>query len=103
MNKSSFIILFEDPFWRGLYERVNDGRYEVCKITFVHELKAYEVCDFLLRNWHKLQFSPPVKANDIQEQNKIERKTISLEQKEWKREHQFALRKEKKKAKHKGR
>ena len=32
--KCSLTILFEDPFWIGLYERFDEDKYEVCKITF---------------------------------------------------------------------
>ena len=92
---------------------------------------------FLLRNWRKLKFSPPIKSEKIEgrkinpkrmqreisgqlqergmgtkaqqalklqhEQNKLERKTKSREQKEAEKERQYALRQEKKKAKHRGR
>ena len=47
--------MFEAPFWIGLYERYDDGKYEVCKITFGAEPKDYEVYDFLLKNWKKIQ------------------------------------------------
>lgn len=43
---SKLTVLFEDPFWIGLYEREYNGRYEVCKITFGAEPKDYEVYDF---------------------------------------------------------
>ena len=135
--KSSLTIMFESPFWIGLYERIDGNKYEVCKITFGAEPKDYEVYDFLLHNWKYLQFSPPVKADKVEEkhinpkriqreinsqlqdrgigtkaqqalklqheQSKIERKTRSKEQKEAEAERQFALRQEKKKAKHRGR
>ena len=65
--KSSLTILFEAPFWIGLYERIDGDKYEVCKITFGAEPKDYEVYDFLLKNWHMLKFSPPVKADRIEE------------------------------------
>lgn len=137
LYKSSLTILFENPFWIGLYERFDDDKYEVCKITFGAEPKDYEVYDFLLKNWHMLKFSPSVKieksierkinpkrmqreinsqlenkgigtkaqqALKLQhEQNKIERKTQSREHKEAEKERQYALRQEKKKAKHRGR
>lgn len=48
-------VLFEDPFWILLYERSEDGRYEVCKITFGAEPKDYDVYDYLLKNWHTLK------------------------------------------------
>ena len=53
--QSSLTILFEAPFWIGLYERTDNGKYEVCKITFGSEPKDYEVYEFLLKNWHKLK------------------------------------------------
>ena len=43
-------LLFEAPFWIGLYERTDGGKYEVCKITFGSEPKDYEVYEFLLKN-----------------------------------------------------
>ena len=135
--KSRLKILFENPFWIGLFERIDGDKYEVCKITFGAEPKDYEVYDFLLKNWHKLKFSPPVKTEKIEErkinpkrmqreinsqlenkgigtkarqalklqheQGKLERKVKSREQKEAEKERQFALRQEKKKAKHRGR
>ena len=38
--QSSLTILFEAPFWIGLYERTDNGKYEVCKITFGSEPKG---------------------------------------------------------------
>ena len=55
-------ILFEDPFWIGLYERIYKNKLEVCKITFGKEPTDGEVYEFMLKNWKKLRFSPPVKG-----------------------------------------
>ena len=66
-GKAVLTVLFEDPFWIGVYEREWDGRYEVCKITFGAEPKDYEVYDLLLKNWKHLPFSPPVKAAPMAE------------------------------------
>ncbi|MCI6646256.1 MAG: YjdF family protein [Oscillospiraceae bacterium] len=66
-GKAVLTVLFEDPFWIGVYEREWDGRYEVCKITFGAEPKDYEVYDFLLKNWKHLPFSLPVKAAPMAE------------------------------------
>ena len=76
--KSSLTILFEAPFWIGLYERIDGDRYEVCKITFGAEPKDYEVYDFLLQNWRTLKFSPPLKADRIEER-KINPKRMQRE------------------------
>ena len=67
--RSKLTILFEDPFWIGLYEREDDGRYEVCKIIFGAEPKDYEVYDFLLTNWHRLRFSPGLEAASMEERH----------------------------------
>ena len=77
-SKSSLTILFEAPFWIGIYERSCYGKYEVCKITFGAEPKDYEVYEFLLKNWHKLKFSPPIQAEVIAER-KINPKRMQRE------------------------
>ena len=33
-------VLFEDPFWAGIYERREGRTYQVCKITFGAEPKS---------------------------------------------------------------
>lgn len=55
--QSCFTVLFEEPFWIGLYERQFNNKYEVCKITFGAEPKENEVYNFLLQNWPKLLFA----------------------------------------------
>lgn len=59
-NEIKLTVFYEDPYWIGIYEHVYNGRLEVCKITFGAEPKDYEVYQFLLQNWNKLRFSPPV-------------------------------------------
>lgn len=59
-------MFFENPFWVGVYERIIDTKLEVCKITFGSEPKDYEIYDFLLKNWSKLIFGPPIKADVAQ-------------------------------------
>lgn len=55
-------IRFEAPFWVCLYERGGGGRFEACKITFGAEPGDQEVYAFLLENWRRLEFSPPIAA-----------------------------------------
>ena len=57
-------VCFEDPFWVAVCEREDGGKLEACKITFGAEPRDYEVYDFLLANWHRLEFSPPVAAGE---------------------------------------
>ena len=137
MVYSSMTLLLEDPFWVGVYERTDGGRYEACKITFGAEPKDYEVWDFLLKNWGRLRFSPSLPVSDTaerkinpkrmqraihsqlqssgvgtkaqqalqlqREQRKQERKTVSREQREAEKERRYALRRQKRREKHRGR
>ena len=59
---SMLTILFEEPFWVGIYEREFNGKYEVCKITFGTQPKDYEVYSFITKNFSKLRFSPTIEA-----------------------------------------
>lgn len=135
--RSSLTILFEEPFWIGLCERIEGEQYAAYKITFGAEPKDYEVYAFLLANWQKLRFSPPVKTEQAAErrvspkhmqreisdrlrdrgmgtkaqqalklqqaQGKLARRLKTREQKGAEKDRQFALRQERKKAKHRGR
>ncbi|MGI6115721.1 MAG: YjdF family protein [Luoshenia tenuis] len=53
--KATLTVLFEDPFWVGVYERECDGRYGACKLTFGAEPRDYEVYAALLQNWARLE------------------------------------------------
>lgn len=62
---STLTISFEAPFWVGLYEREEEGLYQVCKIPFGAEPKDYEVYAFLQQHWKDLTFSPPLPAGTV--------------------------------------
>ena len=59
MGTSRLTILFDDPFWIGLYEREDDTEYSVCRIVFGAEPRDQEVYAYLLEHWRTLRFSPP--------------------------------------------
>lgn len=67
MASSRLTVYFEDPFWVGLYEREDGGRYEVSRIVFGAEPKDYEVYAFLLARWSRLRFSPALETEQTQE------------------------------------
>ncbi len=50
----SLTVLFEEPFWRGIYEWEEEGCYKVSKITFGSEPRINEVYAFVLGNWNRL-------------------------------------------------
>ena len=60
--KSSLTVFFEDPFWVGVFERVDDGKLSVCKVTFGAEPKDYDVWEFVLWHYDELVFSPAVET-----------------------------------------
>lgn len=138
MDSSSvkLTVFFEEPFWIGVFERIENGKLSVCKVTFGAEPKDYEVWEFVLRYYYQLKFSPSVdvvvkkevtnpkrvqrearkqsassgigtksqQALQLQrEENKLERKTISREQREAEKQRQFELKQQKRKEKHRGR
>jgi len=55
-------IFFEEPFWVGVFERTENGRLSVCKVTFGPEPKDYEVQNFIMEHFDKLRFSPSVEV-----------------------------------------
>ena len=55
-------IYFEDPFWVGVFERIENRKLSVAKVTFGVEPKDYDVLEFINRNYYHLQFSPAVET-----------------------------------------
>ena len=53
-------MYFEEPFWVGVFERIEDGTLSVAKVTFGAEPKDYEVYERILKYYYRLQFSPAV-------------------------------------------
>lgn len=64
MNESivTLTVYFEDPFWVGVIEKVENNKLSVCKITFGAEPKDSEILDFVLRRYFDLKFSPAVEV-----------------------------------------
>ena len=58
--KAGLTVFFEDPFWVGVFERIDGGKLSVCKVTFGAEPKDYDVWEFILRHYDELVFSPAV-------------------------------------------
>jgi hypothetical protein len=67
---SKLQVFFEDPFWVGIFERMEVNRLSVCKVTFGSEPKDYEVHDYVLKNYDRLCFSPSVE-HVVQDREKL--------------------------------
>ncbi len=64
--KASLTVFFDDPFWVGVFERIEDGKLSVCKVTFGAEPKDYEIWEFVLQHYYELAFSPAVQIESRQ-------------------------------------
>ena len=62
----SLTVFFEDPFWVGVFERIDDGKLSACKVTFGAEPKDYDVWEFILQNYDRMAFSPAVETETKQ-------------------------------------
>lgn len=67
MKKTNYIqgngkltIFFDNPFWVGVFERIEKNKLSVCKITFGAEPKDGEIFEFLSKTFYKLKFSSSV-------------------------------------------
>ena len=56
------MVYFEEPFWVGVFERIEDGKLFVAKVTFGAEPKDYEVQDYIQKYYFSLKFSPAVET-----------------------------------------
>ena len=60
--RGKLTIYFEDPFWVGIFERIENRKLSVAKVTFGAEPKDYEVLEFINRNYYHLKFSPAIET-----------------------------------------
>ena len=64
--ETKLTVFFDDPFWVGVFERIDDGKLSVCKVTFGAEPKDYEVWEYVLKHYYELKYSPAVEAETRQ-------------------------------------
>ncbi|MDD3415902.1 MAG: YjdF family protein [Lachnospiraceae bacterium] len=55
-------VYFDEPFWVGVFERVEEQKLSVAKVTFGSEPKDYEVYEFILKHYCNLKFSLAVES-----------------------------------------
>ena len=56
-------VLYEEPFWIGLSERVENGKLTVAKHTFGVEPSMTDIYEFVLNHSYDLEYSPSVDAD----------------------------------------
>jgi len=55
-------VYFEEPFWVGIFEKIEGDKLSVAKVTFGAVPRDYEVQEWLLCYYYRLQFSPAVET-----------------------------------------
>ena len=63
-------VYFDEPFWVGVFERIENGKLSAAKVTFGAEPKDYEVQEFINRHYYHFKFSPAIKT-DVKDVKKI--------------------------------
>lgn len=53
-------VLFDEPFWIGIFEKQDQDKIQICRVVFGQEPKDYKVYDFILKNYYNLKFSNPI-------------------------------------------
>lgn len=53
-------VFFEDPFWVGMIERVDEGKLSVARMVFGTEPSDQQVYEWVLCDYARLRFSPAV-------------------------------------------
>ena len=53
-------VYFEEPFWVGVFECIEEGKLSVTKVTFGAEPKDCEVKEYIQKYYFSLKFSPTV-------------------------------------------
>ncbi len=62
MVTGNLTVFFENPFWVGVFERYENEELSAAKVIFGSYPRAFEVYEFILKNYFNLKFSPPVWA-----------------------------------------
>ena len=57
---TSLTVFFEDPFWIGIVERIEDGKLMAAKHVFGAEPTGIEILDYVKNHYDDLKFSPAV-------------------------------------------
>lgn len=52
----NFTLLFENPFWIGVFENEYGKKYEVAKVVFGPEPTDAQLYEFILKNYYSLPF-----------------------------------------------
>ena len=63
ISQIKLTVLFNEPFWIGVFEVIENEEYKVCKVTFGPEPKEEEIYEIILQKFYSLNFSAPISAD----------------------------------------
>lgn len=91
MSKASgrLTVYFEDPFWVGVFERLENGRLSAAKVTFGPEPGDWEICELIEKYYYSLRFSPEVELS-AREKKEVLKKNPKRAQREARKQLQEA-------------
>ncbi|QWQ98411.1 DUF2992 family protein [Clostridioides difficile] len=79
-------VLFEEPFWVGIFERQDGKKYEACRVVFGAEPKEVEVYEFILERFFSLDFGSIKLEKNVTKDNigykRMQRKVKKEQEKE---------------------
>lgn len=70
-------VLFEFPFWIGIFEKEQDGQYSVARMVFGSEPRDFEVFEFIIKKMDQLKFSTPIEGEIVK--RKVNPKRVQRE------------------------
>lgn len=71
-----FQVFFEDPFWVGIIESLDNEGLSVAKKVFYSEPKSYDVYNFILNDYKGMEFSSKVKHEKSFNRKKVNPKRL---------------------------
>jgi len=75
-RESKITVLFDDPYWVAIIERVENCQLEAARIVFGPEPKDYEVYEYILSHYRTLSFSPPVETDKVESKRNTNPKRV---------------------------
>ncbi|MBR6407218.1 MAG: YjdF family protein [Clostridia bacterium] len=67
-------VYFDEPFWVGVFEESDRGKLSACRVVFGAEPTDAQIYAFVLNNYNRLPFSPPVEAAEKQKADNPKRR-----------------------------
>jgi len=68
---STLTVYHDGQFWVGVYERVENDRYSVCRIVFGAEPSNEEILGLICSKFNGLRFTNPIVSEEVEAAPKL--------------------------------